>query len=98
MFPALGLLRELVAGEVAPEMAGVLSLISRFKAGLGALRAEHSRIRYAIDALLDAARKEGNGEYAQFAYRSMVHQMIEEEVIYPAVLLIGEHIRQKLNT
>ena len=96
VFPPLGLLHELIAGEVKAEMASVLHLISQFRAGLAALHADHGRIDFALKALLEAARKEGSGEYTQFAYRAMVHQRTEEAVIYPAVSLIGKYIQEKL--
>lgn len=95
-FPPLGLLPELISGDIKPEMASVLPLISQFSAGLNAFHADHERIDSALKALLEAARKESSGEYTQFAYRAMVHERIEEAVIYPTVLLIGEYIREKL--
>ena len=45
---------------------------------------------------LEAAQKEGSAEYTQFAYRAMVHERIEEAVVYPAIILIGKYIRQNL--
>ena len=95
-FPALGLLHELASGDVTPEMASVVPLIAQFRTGLDAFQAEHARIDAALHALLEAARKEGSGEYTQFAYRAMVHEKIEEAVIYPAVLVIGKYIQEKL--
>lgn len=95
-FPALGLLPQLAAGEVTAEMAAVLPLIAEFVSGQDVLRAEHKRISLKLQILLEAAKKEGSDEYTQFAYRGMVHERIEEAVVYPAIILIGKYIRQQL--
>lgn len=95
-FPPLGLLAQLASGDVKAEMAAVLPLISEFISGHDALRAEHQRISFKLQILLEAAKKEGNDEYTQFAYRGMVHERIEEAVIYPTIVLIGKYIRQQL--
>jgi len=35
-------------------------------------------------------------EYAEFAEALMLHAKTEEEVLYPASILIGEYVREKL--
>jgi len=95
-FPPLGLLTHLASGEVTAEMAEVLPLIAEFIAGHDTLRSEHQRISYKFQMLLEAAKKEGNDKFAHLAYRGMVHERIEEAVIYPAIYVIGKYIRQQL--
>ena len=95
-FPTLGLLTHLASGEVTAEMAEVLPLIAEFIAGHDTLRSEHQRISYKFQMLLEAAKKEGNDKFAHLAYRGMVHERIEEAVIYPAIYVIGKYIRQQL--
>lgn len=95
-FPPLGLLAQLASGEVTEEMEAVLPMISEFIASHDALRGDHQQIGYKLQVLLEAAKKEGNDEYTQFAYRGMVHERIEEAVIYPTIVLIGKYIRQQL--
>lgn len=95
-FPPLGLLSQLAAGDVDVEMAAVLPLISEFISSHVALRADHQRIAFKLQMLLEAAKKEGNDQYTQLAYKGMVHERIEEAVIYPTIILIGKYIRQQL--
>ena len=97
VFPALGLLHDLSLGEVRPEMAEVLPLISAFSARHEALGNQHQSIISAVEALLQAANKEKNREIADFAYNLRVHERIEDEVIYPTVMLIGNYLRERLN-
>lgn len=96
VFPVFGLLRELASGEVRPEMAEILPLVSAFSAWHDALDAQHQAIASAIHALLLAAHKENNREFAEFAYCMRVHERLEDEVIYPMVPLIGKYVQQKL--
>lgn len=35
-------------------------------------------------------------EHAEFAHKLMLHAQTEEEVLYPAALLVGEHIKLRL--
>jgi hypothetical protein len=95
-FPALGLLAELATGDVRAEMAAALPLIADFISGQSAFRTDHQQISYRFQVLLEAAKKEGNDRYAQLAYKGMVHERIEEAVIYPTIILIGKYIRQQL--
>ena len=50
----------------------------------------------AIEDLLQAAHKEKNREFAEFAYTMRVHEKTEDEVIYPTVILIGKYLQEKL--
>jgi hypothetical protein len=96
MFPVFGLLRELASGEVRPEMAEVLPLVSAFSAWHDALDAQHQAIAAAVHAMLLAAHKEDNREVAEFAYCLRIHERLEDEVIYPMVPLIGKYVQEKL--
>ncbi len=96
VFPALGLLPELMQGMVRAEMMQVLPLISAFSAKHNALIHQHQSIQSAIDALLAAAQRERNRQVAEFALNMRVHERIEDEVIYPALIMIGMYLREKL--
>ncbi|MDP2241485.1 MAG: hypothetical protein Q8K18_15150 [Burkholderiales bacterium] len=95
-FPALGLLPELASGDVTAEMAAILPLISEFISRRESFQADHRRTAFRLQMLLEAAKKAGSDKYTQFAYRGMVHERIEEAVIYPAIVLIGKYIQQQL--
>jgi hemerythrin superfamily protein len=96
VFPVFGLLNDVASGDVRPEMAAVLPLISRFSAWYDTLGNHHQSIVSAVNELLDAAHKEDNREMADFAYNLRAHERIEDEVIYPTVMLIGNYVRDKL--
>lgn len=96
VFPAFALLPELASGTVRPEMAEVLPWISAFRAWHDTLLDQHQSIATAVHSLLLAAHKENNREIAEFAYCLRVHERLEDEVIYPTVLLIGKYVQERL--
>jgi hypothetical protein len=95
VFPILALLPHLSPQNLRPEMAHVLPLISEFRATHEALNDHHRSILVAIEALLQAARNQQNREFTDFAYNLRDHESIEDEVIYPAIILIGDYLREK---
>lgn len=94
--PPLGLLEPLARGEVAPAMAGVLELTEALKAELPQMLEEHRHVRQAVAALAQAAEAEERPEYAEFARKLALHARTEEEVLYPAAVLVGEYLKLKL--
>jgi hypothetical protein len=96
VFPVLALLPYLEQGNLRPEMMDVMPLILNFRAKRDAMNDHHQLIASAIEDLLQAAHKEKNREIAEFAYNLRVHERIEDEVIYPAVVLIGKYLQEKL--
>jgi hypothetical protein len=89
VFPVLALLPYLGSENLRPEMMDVMPLISDFRAKHDAINDHHQLVLAAIEELLQAAHKEKNREFAEFAYKLQVHQGIDDEVIYPTVVLIG---------
>jgi hypothetical protein len=96
-FPVLGLLPEITHGSVRPAMLEVLPLIAEFKARREVLEKHHELIQCAIDKLLQACHREKNWEVAEFAYGIRAHEKLEDEVIYPTVILIGTYLRERLH-
>ena len=94
--PPLGLLSELALGVATPEMAGVLALTDRLEAELPAMLAEHQAIVVALQRLREAAQRAGRSEIVDFAQQLMQHARTEEEVMYPAAILVGKFVRQRL--
>jgi len=94
--PPLGLLAPLARGEVTGEMRDVLTLTDRLKADLPAMLAEHRTIVAALDRLAQAARAERHTEVVEFVEALKLHAQTEEEVAYPAAILVGEHVRRAL--
>jgi hypothetical protein len=94
--PPLALLSELARSGVTPAMAAVLPMTRRLKTELPVMLAEHKQIVGALDKLRAAAAAASLPEYERFAEALTLHAQTEEEVLYPAAILIGEHVAHKL--
>jgi hypothetical protein len=94
--PPLGLLAAVARGEVTSDMAPVLVMTERLKAELPQMLAEHKSIVGALENLAAVARREDKPEYAEFAETLILHAQTEEEVSYPAAILVGEYLKLKL--
>ena len=94
--PPLGLLRALADGPVRPEMAKVMELTDKLKKELPTMLKEHEAIVEALDTLAEAAKKENQPQARQFAEKLRQHAKTEEEVTYPAAILVGEYVKLKL--
>ena len=77
-------------------MGNVITMTDRLRAGLPRMFREHKEIVAALKKLSDAARKEKKMEYAHFAEKLMLHAQTEEEVLYPASILLGQYLKLKL--
>ncbi len=93
--PPLGLLPLLAQGKVTPDMAGVLHMTDVLKAELPRMLEEHQGIVRALGRLEEAAGEEGKTGPARFAEKLRLHAQNEEEILYPASLLVGEFVRLK---
>lgn len=90
--PPLGLLHRLASEGVKPDMAEVLPMTTRLKAELGHMVAEHQEIVAALRKLRAAADAAHKAEHVQFADALVLHAQTEEQVLYPAAVLVGEII------
>ena len=94
--PPLALLPRLAKGQVTPDMAEVLPLVARLKEELPLMIEEHRAILGAVRELAVAAETENDEQYIRLAAALMVHAQLEEEVLYPAAILVGEYVKLKL--
>lgn len=92
--PPLGLLGPLSRGEAVPDQS-VLGLTERLKAEIPVMLEEHRKIHTALAELGEAATAENHPDIARFAERLALHARNEEEVLYPAALLVGEFMKMK---
>ena len=93
--PPLGLLSSLARGEVDEEMRSAVGMTDRLKAELPKMLEEHKAVVAALEKLIVAAEAEKKPEHARFAKKLMLHAQTEEEVLYPAAVLIGEYLKLK---
>jgi Hemerythrin HHE cation binding domain len=96
--PPIGLLSALARGEVDENMKSVLRMTDRLKAELPQMLEEHKAVVAALKNLIAAAEVENKPEHARFAEKLMLHAQTEEEVLYPAAILVGEYLKLKLKT
>jgi len=94
--PPLGLIAPLARGEHDPDMAQVLALTDSLRAELPAMLEEHVAIAVATRKLGEVARVADNHDVARLAEKLLLHARSEEEVFYPAALLVGELVRSRL--
>jgi hypothetical protein len=94
--PPLNLLARLAKGKVTPDMAEVLPLVARLKEELPLMIEEHRAIMGAVRELAVAAETENDEKYIRFAAELIVHAQLEEEVLYPAAILVGEYVQSHL--
>ena len=59
---------------------------------------EHQAVVAALAQLAAAAEKEKLPEHARFAEKLALHAKTEEDVLYPAAILVGEYLKLKLET
>ena len=94
--PPLGLLAEIAGGRVTPEMRDVLPLTDKLRAELPQMLAEHKMVVGALRRLAAAAKQEKKPEAARFAEALRLHALSEEQILYPAALLVGDCIRARM--
>jgi hypothetical protein len=94
--PPLGLLAPLARGEFVPEMRDVLPLTDSLRAELPGMLEEHKAIRAATIRLGDVARAANNTAVVHLAEQLKLHAQSEEELFYPAALLVGDLVRARM--
>jgi len=94
--PPLGLLAALARGGWNAGMAEVLELTDQLEVELPQMLAAHQAIVAALNELREAAARTGRSEIVAFAEALVEHARTEEEVMYPAAVLVGQVVRQRL--
>jgi hemerythrin HHE cation binding domain-containing protein len=94
--PPLGLLAAVARGELPGGTAEVLDMTDRLREELPDMLAEHRAVVGLLDRLTEAAAAERRPEAARFAAGLKRHARAEEEVLYPAALLLGAYLRLRL--
>lgn len=94
--PPLGYLQELSSGKVNDKMKDIVALTVKLKKELPVMLSEHKSIVAALDKLETAAKKEKKQDVLKFIDKLKNHALNEEEVLYPAAILVGDYISLKL--
>lgn len=95
--PPLGLLAALAADASLSDdtVTTALAMTDSLKGELPRMLEEHKGIRAAAEALRAAAAAEQAPKYQELAERLALHAQTEEEVLYPAAVLVGEPLRAR---
>lgn len=93
--PPLGLLVPLASGKAPADAREVVSMTDRLKADLPRMLGEHKAIVAALEELSAAGKAESHAEASAFAEALKLHAQNEEQVLYPAALLVGEYVKLK---
>jgi hypothetical protein len=91
--PPLALLEPLARGEYEPWMRDVLPMTDSLRAELPQMLREHEAIGSAARRLEEVAREEGVPEVERLARELQRHARSEEELFYPAAVLVGDLVR-----
>ena len=93
--PPLGLLRPLSEGVVPPDAGAVLPLTDTLLAELPRMMEEHRRIAAALSHFEAVALNEGVHRHEMLVVSLRRHARTEEEVLYPAAVLVGDLVRAR---
>jgi hemerythrin superfamily protein len=93
--PPLGLLTALARDQLDEDAKSVLSMTDRLKSELSEMLEEHKVVVAALKNLIAAGEVEKKPEHARFAEKLVLHAQTEEEVLYPAAILVGEYLKLK---
>lgn len=94
--PPLSLLAPLARGETTAAMRRVLPMTDSLRAELPRMLAEHVTIHAATKRLGEVARAAGNARVATLAETLAMHAQGEEELFYPAAVLVGDLVRARV--
>lgn len=94
--PPLSLLAPLARGETDPSMREILPLTDALRAEIAEMLHQHEGIGAAAKKLEETARAEGNKDVEQTAIKLQLHARTEEQVTYPAAILVGDLVRDRV--
>jgi hypothetical protein len=91
--PPLGMLS--LSGErPSGDVDETITMTERLGEEIPRMLEEHAIIARAVEVLAERAKEAGREEYVDFAHDLMHHAKLEEEIMYPASLLVGAYLRQ----
>ena len=95
VLPALGLL-PLLAGDKLPQQSeDVIALCEKLRLQSDHMNAEHQLIGAFTEELMQVAAKEKHEEVIGFRNDLRKHAALEEQVLFPGALLVGEYLKLK---
>lgn len=93
--PVIGVARELAEGKTSPDFPKALELSVKFRREYRKMLREHREIVNVLDELAKAAMKAKKQDVVEFTRKLKLHAQTEEDLTYPAVLMIGKLLKQR---
>jgi len=93
--PPLGWLMPLATGAALPDASETLAQTERLRELLPSMLEEHRGIHAAAEALYEAGVAAGSDDAMRFARDLQAHATQEEEILYPAAILVGDLLRHR---
>ncbi len=93
--PPLGLLAPLAAGKTPAGMEAAAVMSDTLRKELPRMLEEHKVIRAATAHLMKTGQQEGHAGAQAFAAELAAHARMEEEILYPAAILVGDVVRAR---
>ena len=94
----LGLLSLLASGKIPEQSKEIILLTDNLTSQLTHLSVEHQLIKAYMDELRQADTNGSHPEIIEFEKELHKHANTEEEVFFPAAILIGEYLKVKVAT
>ena len=91
--PPLTLLQPLATNRATVQQTRMVALADSLRVELPRMLQEHKKIAAAVDRLERAALAARDDRAIAFAYQLQLHALNEEEILYPAAVLVAEVVR-----
>ena len=91
--PPLDALAVLAGGGVPEHSETIIAKADRLKYELAEMLRDHQAIAKALEHLYETATDDRRPEMARFARKLLLHAQLEEQIYYPASLMVGEYLK-----
>jgi hypothetical protein len=93
--PPLDALAVMAGGGLPEAPKAIIEKADRLKHELADMLREHQAIAKALEDLYETATGDQRPELARFARKLLLHAQMEEQIYYPAALVIGDYLKLK---
>jgi hemerythrin superfamily protein len=93
--PPLDALAVMAGGGLPEEPKSIIDKADRLRQELAEMLQEHKAIAKALEDLYKTATGDARPELARFAKKLLLHAKMEEQIYYPAALVIGDFLKLK---
>jgi Hemerythrin HHE cation binding domain len=91
--PPLDALAVLAGGGLPESPKAIIDKTDRLRVELAGMLKEHEIIAKAVEHLYETATVDARPELARFARKLLLHAQMEEQIYYPAALVVGDHLK-----